>query len=391
MAYHNHYYPATSPYTNQYYSTSAESSPSPDDGKYDYYQPPHRTPMTPQRYPAHVRQTSYSPPRMATWNASPYTQPGFYATYDHASPTRHPSVSKATYVRRESRRYSTTGNVAPGYAYETLRRPSMRSQKRPIIIDDVFDADDSPRYVYVEPKTSAHQRRAKADPEFFTSQVPVYEQVDSHSVKPRKRSASHPIKSQSTKPAPSTKTQQEATEEDRTRHKIPAGYSMKNWDPTERPIKLVGSVFDANSLGKWIYDWTVYQYKAGTPISEVAGELWLLLIRLAAKTKRAEAALPRIKSRSKSQLIQDFIDSGERLWHRLKKLLKACEEYMYESATRDKVTGSMHMGKDSGCQFVEAMFGRHRELEKTEALMQQLRTWSMRFDANAEDILAKKR
>lgn len=285
-----------------------------------------------------------------------------------------------------------SGNAAPhgyGNGYETQRRPSMRSQKKPVYYDDVFDADDSPHYVYVEPKTPT--RRAKADPEFFTSQVPVYDQVDSHFVKTRKRSASHPTKSQPAKPAPPTKTQPEATEEDRVRHKIPIGYSMKNWDPTERPIKLVGSVFDANSLGKWIYDWTVYQYHAGTPISEVAGELWLLLIRLASKMKRAEVALPRIKSRSKSQLIQDFIDSGERLWLKLKKLLKLCEGYMYESATRDKVTGTMHMGKDSGCQFVEAMFGRHRELERTEALMQQLRTWSMRFDANAEDILAKKR
>jgi hypothetical protein len=43
-----------------------------------------------------------------------------------------------------------------------------------------------------------------------------------------------------------------ATEADAKRHDIPAGYSLKNWDPTEKPIILLGSVFDANSLGKWI-------------------------------------------------------------------------------------------------------------------------------------------
>jgi hypothetical protein len=31
---------------------------------------------------------------------------------------------------------------------------------------------------------------------------------------------------------------------------IPIGYSVKSWDPTERPIIRLGSVFDANSLGK---------------------------------------------------------------------------------------------------------------------------------------------
>jgi hypothetical protein len=29
-------------------------------------------------------------------------------------------------------------------------------------------------------------------------------------------------------------------------------YSSKNWDPTALPIILLGSVFGANSLGKWI-------------------------------------------------------------------------------------------------------------------------------------------
>jgi hypothetical protein len=39
---------------------------------------------------------------------------------------------------------------------------------------------------------------------------------------------------------------------------------------------LLGSVFDANSLGKWIYDWTVYYYGPATPVSNMAGEFWLL-------------------------------------------------------------------------------------------------------------------
>ena len=45
------------------------------------------------------------------------------------------------------------------------------------------------------------------------------------------------------------------------------------------------------------------------------------------------------------------------------------------------------MGKNSGCEFVDSIFGRDRELEKTEKLMTGMRLWSMRFDANCEDIL----
>jgi hypothetical protein len=41
---------------------------------------------------------------------------------------------------------------------------------------------------------------------------------------------------------------------------------------------LLDSVFDANTFGKWIYNWTVFHHGRATPISGIAGELWLLLI-----------------------------------------------------------------------------------------------------------------
>ncbi len=46
---------------------------------------------------------------------------------------------------------------------------------------------------------------------------------------------------------------------------------------------LLGSVFDANSLGKWIYDWTVFRHGSTSPIAGVAGDMWLLLIQLPAR------------------------------------------------------------------------------------------------------------
>lgn len=60
---------------------------------------------------------------------------------------------------------------------------------------------------------------------------------------------------------------------------IPARYFLGNWDPTEEPLLLLGSVFDANSLGKWIYDWTL------STLKELAGDLWLQLIQQAGKAK----------------------------------------------------------------------------------------------------------
>lgn len=177
-----------------------------------------------------------------------------------------------------------------------------------------------------------------------------------------------------------------ATEADAKKYRIPAGYSLKNWDPTEEPIMLLGSVFDANSLGKWIYDWTVYHHGAATPISDMAGEMWLLLIQLSGKIKRSEEIVPQVRTQENREMVEDFIESGERLTDKLRSLLKRCEAPMLKASKKREAA---QLGKNSGIEFVETLFGRERELEKTERFMQSVRLWNHRFDANCEDILKR--
>ncbi|QIW98997.1 hypothetical protein AMS68_004515 [Peltaster fructicola] len=256
-------------------------------------------------------------------------------------------------------------------------------------------------YSYTTPKKSTYYTAEYSSPGYYSSTqqssqrrkdyVPVYTQAESN---PRQRRASYSSKPTytSNRPRPSTATKptRKATEEDARKHEIPAGYSYKNWDPSEEPILLLGSVFDANSLGKWIYDWTVFSHGPATPMSDLAGELWLLLIQLAGKMKSAEDALGSVRQQKNLDMIEDFIDSGERLWQRFNKLLKICENYMWKAAKREcgdskRVT----MGKTSGCEFVESIFGRDRELERTERLMTGIRLWALRYTANVDPILAR--
>jgi hypothetical protein len=313
----------------------------------------------------------YSDPR---FNATPqrpdYVSGGFN---DYVRTSRHRRDSDATPLKRAHR--------------ERKRRPSARYVETKVVFDDSgYDYD----YVYTTPpppyQQYAYETYGNAD-RYYYDQVPIYDQEQKSS---RPRRASHSSRPQPATPKrPSTaKATPKATEDDARRAGIPAGYSYKNWDPTEEPIMLLGSVFDANSLGKWIYDWTVFHYGPATPLSEMAGELWLLLIQLAGKVKRAEEVMPKIRKTESREMVEDFLESGERLWIRFAKLLKVCEDYMWKAAKKESGEKKpVAMGKNSGCEFVDSIFGRDRELEKTEKLMTGMRLWSMRFDANCEDIL----
>lgn len=174
-----------------------------------------------------------------------------------------------------------------------------------------------------------------------------------------------------------------ATLEDARKHHIPEGYSLTHWDPTEQPIFLLGSVFDANSLGKWIYDWTVYKHGRGHPIAQMAGDLWLLLIQISGKVKRADEIMPSIRQNEVREMVCDFIDSGERLTEKLRKLLKRCEAPMLKATKRK----DSRLGSNAGVEFVLTLFGRERELEATEKFMASVRLWNLRFDANCEQVL----
>jgi hypothetical protein len=271
------------------------------------------------------------------------------------------------------------------------------SPRSPYVYDDVDnDYEYLPRYEKSPTRPPPYERQqsyyygARADHSHH-GQVPIYTPAEGNPRPRRASGASKPTYAQHPRPRPSTasKPPAQATEEDARRAGIPAGYSYKNWDPTEEPILLLGSVFDANSLGKWIYDWAVFFFGSATPITEIAGELWLLLIQLAGKIKRAEDTMARIRQTKSRDLVDEFLDSGERLWQRFNKLLKICENYMWKAAKKEsRDTKKVTMGKDSGCEFVDAIFGRDRELERTEKLMTGIRLWSMRFDANVGPILA---
>ncbi|PKS05035.1 hypothetical protein jhhlp_008401 [Lomentospora prolificans] len=392
------------PEDHPYYTPSP--TPSPRHNSYMYSQPPY--PQRPATR-AHFRtsssafvETSSRPPA-----ASPrYTSDGYYATKTDVSKDR---VSSAFSQSPQSPRVWVFQEVEP--------RQCSSPEMYPVggRIQYFFSPEKGWRSsIFVQPHASgakadrrARRRASTAESEWIrASQSPgqttnpmkggyagfhTEHAFDDGRLprQPTKRrsSMSTPQRPSTARPSsshkPATLKARQATEADRLKHKIPQGYSLKNWDPSEPPILLLGSVFDANSLGKWIYDWTTYHLGAASPISEMAGELWLLLIQFSGKLKGAEDVVAKVRDPKKQEVLEDFIDGGSRLSDRLSELLKACEAPMLRASKKNGTS----LGKNAGVEFVETLFGRDRELERTQRFMDSLELFIKRFKANCDEII----
>lgn len=381
---------------------SPSPTPSPRGPSY-YYQTPQR-PAT----RAHFRNTStsglnngYASPRGPSFSPR-YTSDGQYATVNvSVSRSRKPSFSSGPPRPTRERRSSFSYHQASvshgesdedefidlgGHAFVLPGRSRPRPYKDYYTVNAGGHPTDHGCYAQGGPNPYFDRESGFASPRYEPDRRPP--PAAGHA---RRNSTSVPQRPQTArpttmhkKPPPPTPARQ-ATEADAKRHRIPAGYSLKNWDPTEEPIMLLGSVFDANSLGKWIYDWTVYHHGPGSPIGGMAGELWLLLIQLSGKIKRAEETVPKIRSKDNREMVEEFIEAGDRITDKLRKLLKACEAPMLRSSSKQKKEGQL--GKNAGVEFVETLFGADREAEKTNRFMTSIRLWNLRFDTNCEEIL----
>ncbi|KAF3923689.1 hypothetical protein ABW20_dc0101693 [Dactylellina cionopaga] len=83
--------------------------------------------------------------------------------------------------------------------------------------------------------------------------------------------------------------------------KIPRWYSTKHWDPREKPIKLLRSIFEANYFGDWVYNWTVFRYGAHSPTSSSAGKFRSCLRRFNRKSNQVRHCVENGHGRIKIQ------------------------------------------------------------------------------------------
>jgi hypothetical protein len=170
-----------------------------------------------------------------------------------------------------------------------------------------------------------------------------------------------------------------ATRKDTKKHGIPSGYSLKEWDPDEPPILLFGSVFDADSLGKWIFDWAHYCSRRGDGFisdsdADTAGELWIGLLGAQGSIQSLEELSETAKAVEQASY-QELISRGGKLMERFEILLRECE---------GPALTAFYIGPQVSIQaeaelFIQNLFDYHVNRYKTAQLIQDMKQFSSDF------------
>lgn len=181
----------------------------------------------------------------------------------------------------------------------------------------------------------------------------------------------------------------EATRQDAEQHGIPDWYTLDHWDPDEEPINLLGTIFDYNSLGKYIFDLTRDRHGRTNPMKEIAGELWDLLIQFYGNIKKSEQFVKNNETTTDLgldetlELLKEFIEDGKIPKEKLDGLLRRCEDLVLRTHSGN----SGRLGRKACPTLVDALFGRDQLLEETENLMQSMRNWIHDWDAECAEVI----
>lgn len=177
----------------------------------------------------------------------------------------------------------------------------------------------------------------------------------------------------------------EPTVADAKNHHISPGRCLKHWDPDEEPIMLLTSVFDANSLGKWVFDQTARVYGEHDEMTDLAADFWFEHIKLGGKIKHARSCLPQIADSSVRQRVKEFITSGDKLVNELGEILKKCEQRVLEMTGINEIP---KLGHKSVVVFIDTFIGRNpAQRDAFYELTRSIREWNVCFDADCASLL----
>lgn len=178
-----------------------------------------------------------------------------------------------------------------------------------------------------------------------------------------------------------------ATSEDAIKHKIPPHFCLENWNPDEEAIIFSGSVFDANSMGRWIYKWTAACRDKGATETATSAEFWFLIVQVAQKLQLCTRFVSQsegtdgVGQDEQLEMVTDFIQAGNRLMDKFQTLMTECEKAMYEPGKKDTLR------REAGMVFVDVFFSPTGHKTTTNSLVEGMRIWLHRWRVNCGFVM----
>lgn len=289
-----------------------------------------------------------------------------------------------TYLNRTSPRYNSDGYYATIYEHEENAK-SMGTQEVRLTVEPAFrvrDLEDGVTYN----KATHHATR---DSNTGSLRPGTYGPPSSSESSRHQRTyyrSSYSTSQRFCSTSASTQTRM-ATRADARKHHLPSGASLTNWDPSEEPFIVFDIVFDANSLGKCVYDGTLKLRGPQSPLTNMAGELWMLLIKISGYSRKAQSEISCIRQEKQKDVVNDFIKSADMLLLGLKDMLRTCEKVTVVTWHGVRGHQSDVEYEVAGLRLTTALFEREQLLRLTEQFMTSVRLWKLRFDAKWEEIV----
>lgn len=159
-------------------------------------------------------------------------------------------------------------------------------------------------------------------------------------------------------------------------YSIPESLDRTRWDPDVLQV-VVGSVFDAYLLKSALESAVSLFGPEDHLASEVADELWELIVYLTTNIKLAESVRPMVCNTKDKDVLIDLLGVGNQTMERLRDLLNKTTQQMLD------IDGSL-LRRDAGTTLVEVLFGK-----ETIWLMADIRDWVWRFNDAGKGIIIR--
>jgi hypothetical protein len=95
-----------------------------------------------------------------------------------------------------------------------------------------------------------------------------------------------------------------------------------------------------------------------------------------------------IRSEENRELIEDFLETEERLLAKLEKIPKQCEKPVLKAALKSNKLRE-ELTRNVDCEVVDRIFGEKYQRKSLDVFVKGAKLWNLRIDANCQDILLR--